>query len=116
MLVNVCENVLTRRSLWVHDCLNSSLAVGEKNHFSSLCGCLLVVAYGPVQCHFDAAELGSVHRGLALRAEMSAVGDDGITVMDVDGSRTNVAFEATAVGVYQGGRVFLGPLSLRIDS
>ena len=33
---------------------------------------------GPVQCHFDAAELGSVHRGLALRAEMSAVGDDGI--------------------------------------
>ena len=71
----------------------------------------LVVAYGPVQCHFDAAELGSVHRGLALRAEMSAVGDDGITVVDVDGSCTNVAFEATAVGVYQGGLTsFLGPL------
>jgi hypothetical protein len=69
VFVYVRKGVLTRRSLWALDCLNSSLAVREKNHFSSLCGCwhVLVVAGGPSQCYLDAAELGSVHRGLALR-------------------------------------------------
>ena len=39
------------------------------------------------------------YSGLALRAEVSAVGDNGIIVMDVDGSCSNVALEAAAVGV-----------------
>jgi hypothetical protein len=42
VVVYARKDVLTRRSLWVHDCLNSSLAVGEKNHFSSLFGCRLL--------------------------------------------------------------------------
>ena len=43
---------------------------------------------------------------------MPAVGNDrSIGIVDVDGSRTNVALEATAVGVYQGGlTTFQGPL------
>ena len=79
----------------------------------------LVVADGPVQCHLDAAELCSVHRGLALRAKMPAVGDDrsSIGIVDVNGSRTNVAFEATAVGVHQGGlTTFQGPLLYNEES
>ena len=62
MIVNQLEHVLTRWSLWVLDRLDGGLAVGENDI------CIgLVVADGPSQCHLDAAELGSVHRGLALR-------------------------------------------------
>ena len=46
---------------------------------------------------------------------MSAVGNDGIMIVDVDGSCTNVAFEATAVGVYQRGLTVL-PVSSFVGS
>jgi hypothetical protein len=36
VFINPGENVLASRSLWVLNCLNGSLAVGENDHFSSL--------------------------------------------------------------------------------